>query len=145
MLNEKQAEQRLESLQVEDWLDQRLAAVAKLPDKLRRSGRVLLNHGEDGERADHEKHEETEARQLERFRGMSDRERGQLIESLFGPLARDVEAGWQLLGRMPYTAGYEDKPFRAPSDPSLVLQRRIDWLHSLHNLLGRYKRDGMTV
>src|SRR5687767_12324604 len=120
MLDRNRAQEQLKKLNDEDWLDHRLARLSKLPEPLRNTGRVLLGRSEDGkELRDYDKHRLAAKRNVERFRGLSDKQRRELFAALFGGLAPYVERGHQMLLGLPYKddeAGR--KAFRAPGDPS---------------------------
>ena len=75
---------------------------------------------------------------------MTAAQRMKLFEALFPKFADAVEAGWQLLDRMPYQSGYEIKPFRGPGCESLLLSRRLDWVDTVLEYVAPYPNQDLA-
>lgn len=71
--------------------------------------------------------------------------RAKVFAALFPTLAAEVEAGWQILGRVPYTHGYTRRGFRAPSRPELYTGNRQTYLENLYDELADYPDDVLSA
>lgn len=71
--------------------------------------------------------------------------RAKVLAALFPTLAAEVEAGWQILGRVPYTHGYTRRGFRAPNRPELYTGNRQTYLENLSDELGEYPDDVLSA
>ena len=78
---------------------------------------------------------------------LSDDHKGRvkILAALFPTIHADVEAGWQLKGRMPYTAGYNRRGFRAPTRPEMYASTRQSYLESLFDELGQIPDDVLSA
>ena len=63
--------------------------------------------------------------------------RAALFAALFPQLQDAMEAAWQLCARLPYTAGYLRRGFRAPNREAFALRRRSTWLAGVCTSLAR--------
>ena len=71
--------------------------------------------------------------------------RAKILAALFPTIHADVEAGWQLKGRLPYTAGYNRRGFRAPNRLELYAPSRQAYLESLFEELGEVPDDVLSA
>ena len=71
--------------------------------------------------------------------------RAKVLAALFPTLSADVEAGWLLKGRMPYTVGYARRAFRAPTRPEIYTAARQNYLEALFDELGEFPDDVLSV
>ncbi len=71
--------------------------------------------------------------------------RAKIIAALFPTIAADVEAGWQLLGRLPYTSGYNRRGFRAPNRPEIYASSRQRYLNQLFDELAEVPDDVLSA
>ncbi|MBY0528119.1 MAG: DUF4132 domain-containing protein [Gemmataceae bacterium] len=71
--------------------------------------------------------------------------RGKVFAALFPTFHAEVEAGWQLLTRLPYTAGYNRRAFRAPGRPAMYHDRRQSFLESLLDTVEHLPDDTLTA
>jgi hypothetical protein len=142
MLKPEQARAALEKLRLEDWQEHHLATAAGLPAGLRPLGYLILECDPEGKpfkgwAADREAWGAAD-KQLDE---LPEKSRLKLFEALFPKVFPHVAAGWELLKRMPYEAGYLCKAFRAPHTPRASRAARCEWLRLLaHGLLG-YRQD----
>ncbi|MDB5310431.1 MAG: hypothetical protein JWO38_4633 [Gemmataceae bacterium] len=90
-----------------------------------------------------------ERRELERVSAAKltadPRGRAKVLAALFPTMHADVEAGWQLKGRMPYTVGYARRAFRAPSRPEVYAATRQEYLENLFDELGDVPDDVLSA
>lgn len=140
MLNREQAQAELKKLENKQWVEVRVASVARLPETIRRTARTLL--GQEEAPALLAVAEQALATQqiLETFAGMDASARLEFFDAFFPGLAPAVERGWQLLDRLPYQAGWGRKPFRAPGHPEALLLRRVNWVSELVSVVGPYQQ-----
>jgi len=68
-----------------------------------------------------------------------------VFTALFPTFHVQVEAGWQLLARLPYTLGYARRAFRAPDRPRDVPPKRESYLESVLDCLGPLPDDTLTA
>jgi hypothetical protein len=71
--------------------------------------------------------------------------RAKVFAALFPTLAADIEAGWQLRARLPYTTGYNRRAFRAPNRPELLVTARQLDFEQLFKTLGEYPDDVLSA
>ena len=74
-----------------------------------------------------------------------DKARAKVFAALFPTMSSDVEAGWQLKGRMPYTVGYARRAFRAPNLPEIYASSRQDYLERLIDEIGHFPDDVLSA
>src|SRR6185436_21075831 len=117
MLTPEQAREQLKAFQLPDN-KARLARVAALPTSLRQIGEAALDFNVRYPQTE-EQRQRAPARgeHLERLDRLSLAERQKLFGALFPRLAAQVEAAWQLRGRLPYQIGWQRRAFRASSAP----------------------------
>jgi len=139
MLTREQAEKRLGEFRVEDWADQRLTRLARLPADACELGRAMLDPLSPriwGSFARHDQQDALEkcSAHLER---LTTAERRDLVGSLFPKLVEHIERGWRMVASQTYQSDLSRKAFRAPTYDELVHGRRLTWLLGLiHNLKG---------
>ncbi len=61
-----------------------------------------------------------------------------ILAAMFPTLHAEVEAGWQMLIRLPYTIGYARRAFRAPHRPE-IYQKRHSYLKDIFNWCSNYR------
>lgn len=71
--------------------------------------------------------------------------RGRVLTALFPTLHAEVEAGWQVKGRVPYTVGYARRGFRAPNRPELYAATRQNYVEGLFNELAEFPDDALSA
>jgi hypothetical protein len=143
MLNHEQAQAELKKLEDKQWVEVRVASVARLPETMRGTARTLLGQEEAPALLDIVERAQATQKILETFAGMDAAARLKFFEAFFPGLAPAVERGWQLLNRLPYQAGWGRKPFRAPNHPEALLLRRVNWISELVSIIGPYQQ-GVT-
>lgn len=138
MLQPDVAAKRLKEMKAPDWVDARLAFLAKQPEKVRATIRSLLGRDDGGKAVPPGKRHEAQAEAMVPFARMSPAERSAAFAVLFGDLAPYVAAGWAMFDRLPYETGSARKPFRvAGGDPALD-GRRVQWVAALAQSLEGY-------
>ncbi len=142
MLPREEAEKRLRTFHLENWKKERVAALGALPAGLREAGRFLLDCDADGKPLRYgTKRDRIEERVRKELSGLSAADRKRIFAVLFPKLVDHLEAGWQLLGRLPYEADYERRPFRAPGLAAAYEETRFRWLQNIVEALERFDPD----
>src|SRR5262245_37740814 len=142
MLKPEQAQKQLKTFHIKNWDKDRFAAVGRLPQKAQAVGRLLFDRDAAGKPIrtwqQRQKVQEQATKALE---GMSGKERQQLFGAMFPKRAKHLEAAWNLVPRLPYEINYDRKGFRAPGDPSVYREARMDWLQQVFSNLRGYDPD----
>jgi hypothetical protein len=68
-------------------------------------------------------------------------ERMSVFKCLFPNFPEHVEAGWQLLARLPYQLSYGRKAFRAPNSPDTLISSRLQFVVHLSLVASRYDKS----
>ena len=111
-----------------------IASVEAMPKTLRRTCRLLNDQdpktGKEKKRLYYhyglgEKEQLELAKNLD---GLSVEQRVKVFGLFTGALGSMVEDVWQWMKQRPYTVGWQRKAFRAPNDPELSGQARVEWL-----------------
>ncbi len=63
------------------------------------------------------------------------RARSAVLSALFPTLHVEVESGWQHLSSLPYTIGYNRRPFRAADRSEAYLDKRLAFIESVLNVV----------
>ena len=140
MLNREQAQAELKKLENKQWVEVRVASVARLPATMRGTARMLLGQEEAPVLLAVAEQAQATQKILETFAGMDAAARLEFFDAFFPGLAPAVERCWQLLDRLPYQAGWARKPFRAPGHPDALLLRRVNWVSELVSVVGPYQQ-----
>jgi Family of unknown function (DUF5724)/Domain of unknown function (DUF4132) len=138
MLTPEQAQKELQKIKVETWQASRVAALKKLPEKLRQAARPVMGVEEDGEELNYLQRNKLRDEYSPFIAGLNSAQRTEFFEALCPGLGKAVEDAWRLFDRLPYQSGYETKAFRAPGHDNLLLDRRMAWLSSLVQAVGPY-------
>lgn len=145
MLKPELARQQLGKLKSKKQRQARITRVQKLPKPLAAVGLgvfgLLPTGSPPKEWEDRHKLEEASAAQL----GADPKARAKILAALFPTIHADVEAGWQLKGRVPYTSGYNRRGFRAPNRPEIYASSRQTYLETLFDELGEIPDDTLSA
>jgi predicted DNA-binding WGR domain protein len=79
------------------------------------------------------------------FDTLSIGDRKRILSGVAPSIAEHLEEAWQWLKSVPYMVGYIRKAFRAPKDPEVTLQGRIEWLNSFAEAIEDYQQDVITL
>lgn len=71
--------------------------------------------------------------------------RAKVLAALFPTIHEDVEAGWQVRCRVPYTVGYARRGFRAPNRPELYTATRQNYLETIFDQIAVYPDDVLSA
>ncbi|MFO0926452.1 MAG: DUF5724 domain-containing protein [Gemmataceae bacterium] len=142
MLNREEAQKRLKTFEIKSWEKDRLAAVAKLAERPRTVGRVLLDRDAAGKAfKGWEARGKANAEAQKLLAAMPAKERQALFAALYPKLATAIERTWSVFPQLPYEAGYCRKGFRNPGDESAHTEVRFNWLQSIARELKGYDPD----
>jgi hypothetical protein len=123
----------------------RYARVQKLPKPLAALGMGIFGLLPDGQSPK----EWSARRKLEQSSttslSLDPKGRAKVFAALFPTLAKEVEAGWQVLGQMPCTTGYIRRGFRCPGRPEMYVSNRQDYLEHVFNSLAEIPDDILTT
>jgi Family of unknown function (DUF5724)/Domain of unknown function (DUF4132) len=148
MLRREDADKILKEEQTSNWTALCLSAIqTELPEELRPVAYALLNRDENGKpitsvHSDPEvarRHWEAVERGFEALYALDPDRRTAVFAALVPRVASTVEAAWQLLGRLPYQAGWQRKAFRTPGDEAAAYTARVAWLRSIMMALTLYR------
>ena len=129
-----------------DLVERHLPAVKKLPKKLKDVGMALLGLDAGGERGrDWEKQSAFQSAQEQVLDDLSKRDRLRILRLFGGPLADDLEVGWQWMKQAPYAVGFTSTPFRAPHLPAATLEGRWTWLREMFALVAAFQPEVLTA
>lgn len=71
--------------------------------------------------------------------------RAKVFATLFPTIAAEIEAGWQILGRVPYMVDYNRRGFRAPHRPEMYTTPRQNYLETLFEKLAEFPDDVLSA
>jgi hypothetical protein len=143
MLKKEKAQEMLRAETLSNALEARLAAAEQLPLEVRRVAYAILQRDDEGKplsRNDWQLQNKRQWQGLNELAGLPGEARRMVLGALFLGLWEQVEAGWELLGRLPYPVGAYRRPFRVPPGvyPHSHNRRRLNWLHILLSSLAPY-------
>ncbi len=156
MLSAEEAQALLRQAQTADWQDQCLQAVGRdLSPDLRPIAYALVARDEDGvplvtgsqesyltgSQESYHHYQEVVNRGYARLANLDPSERVAVFAVFTPAIATSVEAGWQLLARLPYQTGYGRKAFRLRhgGDDGGATATRQAWLSALLNIAGPFR------
>ena len=140
MLKPEVAEKRLQEMKAPDWVGERLASLARQPERVRATVRSLLGRDAAGKAMAYDKKYAAQEKARAQFARMSAAERAAAFKALFGDLAPYVAAGWAAFDRLPYESGESRKPFRlhGGGGGKAADDRRARWVENLAEALEGY-------
>jgi hypothetical protein len=142
MVKAEQVRAKLEKARSDRGAKRRQEALGKLPQRLAKIGRGLLGRAGNG-KALADANERTRAQSIAgaKLDALSAGDRIKVLAAIFPGIGAYVSAAWDLGRRLPYTNGYERKPFRAPRDAALTRPARLQWLCNLCVALEGFDKD----
>jgi hypothetical protein len=144
MLKPEVARKQLQQLKSKKHGEGRFSRLRKLPKSLHGIAFGMFGLLPDGQAAkDWEKREKL--RRASTIALDTDaKARARVFAAVFPTFHAEVEAGWQQLARLPYTAGYNRRAFRAPRRPELCHENRQSYLDSLLDCVYLLPDDTLT-
>src|SRR5262249_36252766 len=82
-----------------------------------------------------------ENRLVELFAKLAVKDRGKLFETFHPKLARNLELGWQLRGRLPYQLDSARRAYHLPPDDRTTFASRLPCCRALPSVLVSYDED----
>lgn len=147
MLNSRQIQEHLKRWSIKNGDKRQLAAIGKLPARLRPVGFAVLERDPQG-KAPGRKERETfywalgqRQRELDELNA---RDRTALFKALCGRLAAAIDLTWEHLKHGTYQVGYARRPFRAPHDASATFEVRLSCLQSIATLSAEISEEVLT-
>jgi hypothetical protein len=144
MLQPDAARRQLQKLKSKRHVEGRRARLRRLPGPLTAAGFGFFARLPDGrfpkDWADRQKLERTSTARL----AGDSKGRARVLAALFPTLSAEVEAGWQLLTRVPYTVGYNRRAFRAPGRPEAYHAKRQAYVEAVLNCVEQLPEDTLT-
>jgi hypothetical protein len=138
------ARQQLQKLKSKKNAEGRFARLRKLPKQLADAAFGVFGRRPDGtfprDWRDRQKLQQTSTSKL----AGDPKARARILAALFPTLHAEVEAGWQLLTRLPYTVGYNRRAFRAPSHPAAYHGKQQAYLQGLLTCVEQLPDDTLT-
>jgi len=144
MLKPEIANEELKKLKSPDFVRQRLARLAGLPEALRADARTIFNLDDPPKVAisyPWQPAQERRKKMLAAYRAMTAEQLRQLLHTMLPELAPYILSALAATNRLPYTNGWARKPFRAPSRPALLDAVKMDFLSTVLNAVGEYPAD----
>lgn len=145
MLKPEHAREQLGKLKSKKHHQARLDRVQRLPKALAGLGLGVFGLLPGGKRPDEWKDRIKLERESAAKLTADHKGRAKVFAALFPTMHADVEAGWQLKGRMPYTVGYARRAFRAPTRPEVYASTRQNYVEILFDELGEYPDDVLSA
>jgi hypothetical protein len=144
MLKPEAARQHLAKLRSKKHAEGRQARVRKLPRPLAATALGVFGKLPDG-KYPKDWNERDKLQQAATSKLADDpKARARVLAALFPTIHAEVEAGWQLLARLPYTGGYYRRAFRAPGRPEAYHGKRQDYLESVLACVDQLPDDTLT-
>lgn len=133
MLSAQEAQRQLAGIARSDWSDARERALRRLPGSNAEIALAVIDH----------RYRRTNEALLVGIDRMKPRRRRKLFEALAPGLAEAVERGWMHQLDAPYQHALTRRPFRAPNNPDLGVERRAWWLAGISDLVWEYERTDL--
>ena len=128
----------------DDAIEQFFPTIKKLPAKIRAIAFALIGRESQGNDPydKNDKEQEIAEKKIGQLRNsfakLSVAERSKVFKAFSPKLSRLMEKAWTDLAAQPIRRGYYQRLFRAPKDPSLSLESRLQWLSSLLETIAEY-------
>ena len=145
MLKPEDARRQLEPLRSNTHVSARLARLRKLPRSLSADGLAALGLFEKGRKfKDWQEPGELSVKSAAALAADA-KGRAKVFAALFPTAAEMVEHGWQAVGRLTYTVGYNRRPFRAPARSALFANRQHNYLQAVYKSVAEFADDTLTA
>jgi hypothetical protein len=135
MINKDRAEKMLKEMSVTQGRQRRTGRIRALPEPVQKPAQAVFSAG--GYEANAASHMDEARKCL----ALPDAERRLVWEALLPGLAGHVDGVLRLIERSPYQVDCESRAFRAPRQPGLTLQAKLEWLNRMVRLDEDYCRD----
>ena len=146
MLNPVNAREQLAKLRSAEHLEARLNRVKKLPPAVCEMAMNLIDRQANGRPLAVDYHQIRRIRERAgRMLHAQPKARAQVVKAFFPTLAGEIEAGWRLFDRLPYTYGYQRRSFRAPHFSEASAERRQEYLLGVINALDEFPEDAVSI
>ena len=146
-LKREEARKLLDQARDQHWREQTLVTIASaLPADVQPTAYLLLDCDEQGASllgpADRDRKRFQAAFKLAvpRLESLNRDQRRVLFSSVLPGIADQLEAAWELLGRLPYQTDYQRRAFRLREADATTAARRLNWLRVITTFIGPYRR-----
>lgn len=146
MLNPDAAKKELEKFKSKRFVEERIARIAGLPDAIRPDARDIFGVAQELEAqplsvSQVQQRQALEEKRLAAFEKLGLENLQNLLRAVIPDLAPYVTRAINLMDRLPYTGGWNRKPFRAPTLGAVVNGVRLNFLRSLVSEIKDYPPD----
>jgi hypothetical protein len=144
MLKPEAAREQLSKLESRKHRDARTTRLKKLPKALAKLGMEALGEREDYSTFDYDKLQRAKLEAMEILEAKP-KDRAKFFAALYPTLAKDLEAAWNFVSRLPYSRSGWRRPFRSPGNIGLYSEYRSEWLNNFVNATGSYPDDLLST
>ncbi|HEW98946.1 MAG TPA: DUF4132 domain-containing protein [Beggiatoa sp.] len=139
MISREEAQKYLEQHRIKNLNKKRIHQLSELSEESKHLGLLILNQTKVAGSDSWEKTEKREQELKQFIKGVSDdlwdEKYFPVLEALFGELAGYVKQAWKMQTGLMYQASMYRRSFRSPNNPLLTLDKKIDWLMGLPDML----------
>jgi hypothetical protein len=144
MLKPDDARRELGKFKSEKHLKARHARLLRLPKVAAAAGLGLFRLLPNGKEPKEWRDRYTLQISSQRILGGNASLRKKVLQALYPTFTKEIEHGFRTMERLPYTTGYNRRPYRAPSRPELFAAKIGAYLDSLNNALSEITDDALT-
>lgn len=140
MSSEYDTNRLLETFYDPEYTSKQVNRLAKLPDSLNQLGQILIGVRKGSSNLDYNHQRLIHRNALDELAILSPSDRQRLFVTLAPSISSEIEATWQLFDHLPYTSGYNRRPFRLPDSQSLCERYRArgEWVSNLMGVIKGY-------
>jgi hypothetical protein len=140
MISKEEAEKFLDAHKIKNLNKKRLNQLSQLSEESKHLGLLILNQTKISEPKQAWEKAWVRKKELKQFiTDVSDdlweEKYFPVLQALFGELAGYVKQGWKLMTGLMYESSYYRRSFRAPNNPLITLDKKIDWLMYVPDML----------
>lgn len=116
----------------EDHFQKQVRRLAALPGSLNQLGLAIIG-AQKRNQNDYEKQQQLLRKAIEDLAVLSPADRKRLFDALAPSISKEIEAAWQVFDHLPYSSGYNRRPFRLANSGNPLERNlaRSNWVHRL--------------
>jgi hypothetical protein len=126
----------------EDHFQKQVRRLTALPSSLNQLGLTIIGAQKRNQNYDYEKQQQLLRQAIEDLAVLSQSDRQHLFAALAPSISNEIEAAWQIFDHLPYSSGYNRRPFRLVG-PSNLIERnlaRSTWVQRLIHTIQGYEQ-----